>query len=523
MTLKTDQKSAPQYAHIAIDVPLRTLFTYRIPKDFKDTIQRGKRVIVPFGRKEVIGICLKIDGNLSGIKETDLKEVLSVLDDSPLIDEDYIAWLEFASDYYCTPMGQVFSQAIPPYYFDIKKTESKKKIRFKEISHDLHLHSRLVTLTEEQEKVYDEIIKHSHEYFPALIHGITGSGKTEIYIRLIRKVLEQNQSALFLVPEIGLTPQMMARLNEHFKGSLLVYHSGLTKNQRLNQWQSCLETTPKVLVGTRSALFAPFNNLGLIVVDEEHDHSYKQEDRFRYHARDLAISRARQRNIPVVLGSATPSLESFFQTKRGKYHLFELKKRIAGAALPEIRVVNFGREKEQTETPLLVSQSIHDAIGHFTKKGKQMMLFVGQRGFSQNAYCVSCQQIQICPNCSVGLKFHKQQGNLKCHYCDYSIPFNGECLSCQKKALTLLGFGTQSVEEEISSMHPKLVVTRLDSDSVTNLSKLRQVFNDFAQGKINLIIGTQMISKGHDFENIGFVGVLGIDAHLGLPDFRAGE
>jgi len=518
------------FAHVAIDVPLRTLFTYAVSDEIAEKIYVGARVLVPFGRKTVIGFCL----DMSEEKGTDrsIKEVLDVVAGTglgtgrrnrPLLDIDYIEWLRFAADYYCAPIGQVIAQAVPNYYFDVKKIDAEKELRSKDISFASEFETKDVELTAKQTEIYEEIAKNSDGYFPALIHGVTGSGKTEIYIQLIKKVLAERKSALFMLPEIGLTPQMLARLNHHFKGKLLVYHSGLTKNQRLNQWNNCLDDEPKIMVGTRSALFAPFHNLGVIIVDEEHDNSYKQDDRFRYHARDLAISRAQRLKIPIVLGSATPSLESYFLAQKKKYHYFSLNERVGGATLPEIRVVDFGKEREQTGGSLLVSQNIHQAIDHFYQKREQMIVFVGQRGFAQNAFCVSCSQIQLCPNCSVGLKYHKHQNCLKCHYCDYQYVFDEICSHCKEKSLTLLGFGTQSIEEEIRTMHPKLIIQRLDSDVASSTRRVHEIFGDFAQNKINMIIGTQMIAKGHDFSNVGFVGVLGIDAHLGLPEFRASE
>jgi len=534
------------YAHVAIDVPLRTLFTYEVPKDLLEKIQIGSRVLVGFGRKKVIGFCME----LSEVKATDreIKDIIDVVGagssrpqtgaDSlgekvgkkdgmtpPLLDLNYIEWLKFASEYYVAPIGQVLSQAVPGYYLDVKKIGSEKEVRSRSIEtlFNSDFKTKDVVLTKKQMEIYEQISTNFHSYYPALIHGITGSGKTEIYIQLIKKALAEKKSALFLIPEIGLTPQMLARLNHHFKGKLLVYHSGLTQNQRLNQWNNCLSDEPQVMVGTRSALFSPFKNLGLIIVDEEHDSSYKQDDRFRYNARDLAVSRARGLDIPIVMGSATPSLESYYLAQSKKYHYIKLADRIGEARLPEIRVMDFGKEREQTGSALLVSQSIHEAIDHFYEKREQMIIFVGQRGFAQNAFCLSCSTVQLCPNCSVGLKYHKYKNNLKCHYCDYERVFDEICSSCKKKSLTLLGFGTQSIEEEIRSMHPSLVVARVDSDAANTPKKVRQIFNDFAKGKTNLMIGTQMISKGHDFSNVGFVGILGVDAHLGLPEFRAGE
>lgn len=509
------------FAEIAIDVPLRMTFTYRIPDDFLADLRPYSWVRIPFGRKKVAGLVVKISEKAPHIPLEKLKDITEPLPNHPKLAKSYWDWLNFAADYYNAPLGQVISQAIPSYYFEIKKRDKPPRCQVLKFGEGFL--TKTAKLTPKQNEIFQAINDHKTAFYPALLHGITGSGKTEIYIKLIKEVLTRGESALFLVPEIGLTPQMLARLNHHFENQLLVYHSGLTQNQKLFQWQQGLQDKPQVMVGTRSALFTPFEKLGLIIIDEEHDTSYKQEDRFRYHARDLAISRAQHLKIPIVLGSATPSLESYHLAQEGKYQYFELNERVGGAKLPEIRVIDYAKEQEQTKANFLVSQNIHQAIDHFYEKREQMILFVGQRGYAQNAYCLKCSTIQTCPNCAVGLKHHKHNNLLKCHYCDYEKSFDEICLNCKEKALTLLGFGTQSVEEEIKEMHPSLIIQRLDSDSISTPKQMHQIFSEFSKGKINMLIGTQMLAKGHDFGNVGFVGILGIDAHLGLPEFRASE
>lgn len=523
------------FTHLAIDTPLRTLFTYRVPNELAERIKIGSRVIAPFGKKKVIGICAKLTDRFDAstdrkgkkIRETDLKEIIDVIEEDgegkALIDKTTLEWLVFAADYYCAPIGQVLAQAIPSHYFDIKKISKKIRTHKTKEKKKHSFTTKTVTLTDEQSKVAAAITKHLNKYYPVLLHGITGSGKTEIYIHIIKEVLAAKKSVLLLVPEIGLTPQMIARLEHHFDKNLLLTHSGLTKNQRHAAWNACQTNEPTVLVGTRSAIFAPFTNLGLIIVDEEQDSSYKQEDRFRYNARDLAVSRAQRLNIPIILGSATPSLESYYLAHQKKYAYFDLPERVGNVLLPEIRMIDLGREKELKQHSFLLSTEIHEQIKTFYQNREQMIVFVGQRGFAQNAYCTDCHEIQTCPNCSVGLKFHKPTHALKCHYCDFQRPFDEQCSSCSKKALTLLGFGIQGVEDELRTMHPTMKIARLDSDAMTSTQKLHDTLNDFAAKKINLLIGTQMVSKGHDFDGVGFVGVVGIDAHLGLPDFRAAE
>lgn len=516
------------YANVAINVPLKTLFTYKVPSHLKSQIKTGVRVVVPFRKKQVIGVCFDV-GMKNSLPDKEIKELVAIAsgpgapDGAGFLDQIYLNWLSFAAEYYNAAIGQVVAQAMPPSYLSLKSLNGAGKRREAKILFDDNFPAKSVDLTAEQRAIVQAITGYSDSFHPVLLHGVTGSGKTEIYIALIKASLKRNKSCLFLVPEIGLTPQMLSRLGHHFSGRLLVYHSGLSPNQRLNQWRRCLDDEASVMVGTRSAVFAPFRRLGLIIVDEEHDASYKQEDRFRYHARDLAVRRAQMLEIPVIMGSATPSLESFYQAQTKKYHYHDLRERIGGLKLPKVEVADFTLEREQTGWPLLVSKKIHDAIKHFSQAGRQVMVFVGQRGSAQSAYCVACKTIQLCRNCSVGLKFHRRQNILKCHYCDDRTAFNEVCVACGKKALTLLGFGTQSVEDEIRSMHPKLVVARLDSDAAGTAKQVQKILADFARQKIHVLIGTQMITKGHDFANVGLVCVLGMDAHLGLPDFRAQE
>lgn len=513
------------FADIAIDVPLDTLFTYEIPPEFEGVVRRGSRVLVSFGKKKAVGFCLKIKTDFvptGKVKAGEVKAVLAA-DAEPLLSEAYLRWLEFAAEHYFCPPGQVFAQAVPAAYFETNDFGGAKTRRAKQYGTLRSADGTPAELTPSQRLISDELALHSGTFFPALVHGVTGSGKTEVYIDVIEKTLRAGKSALYLVPEIGLTPQTLARLERHFAGKLALTHSGLTANQRLATWQKALANEPIVTIGTRSALFAPFRSLGLIVVDEEHDSSYKQEDRFRYNARDLAVARARFEGIPIALGSATPSLETYQQAKSGKYRYFELSERIGGIAMPKIDIVDFAREREQTKLPLHLSQNIVRAIGETLAAKKQVILFVGQRGYAQNSFCTECRKIQTCRNCSVGLKFHAHVNKLKCHYCDFETDFDEVCLSCANKALTLIGSGIQSIEEEVRANFPNANIVRVDSDAFPSPQKLDAVLAEFAAGKIDIIVGTQMMSKGHDFAGVGFVGIVGIDANLGLPDFRAAE
>lgn len=521
-----------RYVDIALDTPLHRLFTYEVPDALQAQIARGKRVVVSLGKRHTVGICVScletLPDQFPAHLIQKLRPIESVLDvGSPILGDSLMEWLMAAADYYSAPVGQVLAQALPSLFLEVPRTAKKQRRSPALLSEDAPppelLTPCIAKLTHEQSLIVDSVMHHQNEYHAALLHGITGSGKTEVYLELIRQTLAQGKSALYLVPEIGLTPQTRRRIESAFPGKTLSYNSGLSENERAAAFAACVSENLHVMVGTRSAVFAPLTRLGLIVVDEEHDTSYKQEDRFRYHARDLALLRAKFAHIPIVLGSATPSLESYALAQKGQFSYHQLTRRFGEAIPPKIEIIDIRREREQTHSALLLSRRIHDAVTQNLAERRQCILFVGQRGYAQNAYCTACGTVEMCLNCSVGLKHHKKINLLKCHYCDYHTPFTEVCTACKVKSLTLLGIGTQTIEEELRTMHPSARIERLDSDAVSTAKKLELRLSAFDQGEIDILIGTQMLAKGHDFKNVGFVGVVGIDAALGLPDFRAGE
>ncbi len=515
------------YCQIAIDAPLKTTFTYTS----EERLVIGQRVVVPFRRQKRVGIVLDCAPQAPESKTANgqiltpekIKKILQVLDATPFVNVDYVNWLQAAADYYYAPVGQVLAQAIPSFFWEVDAEKRERVRKAKKLIFPDWQSRTDVVLTSEQNAIVRTILQNQKNFFPTLLQGVTGSGKTEVYIEVIREVLKQNKSALYLVPEIGLTPQTLGRLKAYFQDQLLVYHSGLSENQRALQWQACQSDKPQVLVGTRSAVFAPFANLGVIVVDEEHDTSYKQDDRFRYHARDIALMRAQKLKIPIVMGSATPSLETYFLAKQKKYHHCILRDRVSGSALPQMDVLDVGRERQQTGSVLSLSKHIHRQIDKTVERGQQVIVFVGKRGFAQNAFCVDCQKAEECPNCSVGLKHHAPKNLLKCHYCDFEKNFDEICPSCKAKSMTLIGMGIQAIENEIGEQHPGLRFLRVDSDAFPSPQKLAEVFVKFQNHEWDLIVGTQMMTKGHDFAKVGFVAVAGVESQLGLPDFRAGE
>jgi primosomal protein N' (replication factor Y) (superfamily II helicase) len=394
----------------------------------------------------------------------------------------------------------------------------------REVCRDLSLRSELKPypkpeLTRDQEAALDEILKgiRSKRFYPFLIHGVTGSGKTEIYLRAIEAVLTHGREAIVLVPEISLTPQLLSRFKDRFGENLALLHSGLGRGERYDQWRRIWKGEVKIAMGARSAIFAPFKNVGIIIVDEEHDPSYKQEEKLKYHARDAAVVRAKQVEATLLLGSATPSLESFYNTEKGKFRLLSLPERIEGKPLPTVEVVDVRKEKT------LLSEKLRVALQKNIEDKKQSLLFLNRRGFANFILCPDCGQTFKCPNCSVTLTYHLRDRSLLCHYCDYRIQAPGDCPKCQGHRLQGMGIGTERLEQEIKSLFPQTRVGRMDRDTTSRRRSHLQILKRLESGSIDILVGTQMIVKGHDFPNVTFVGVVSADTSLHFPDFRSSE
>ncbi|KAB2907906.1 MAG: primosomal protein N' [Ignavibacteriales bacterium] len=381
-------------------------------------------------------------------------------------------------------------------------------------------------LTEAQVKVIDSVSPYikKREFKPFLLHGVTGSGKTQVYIELIKQVLKKGESVLLLVPEISLTPQMTARLTKNFGDKVAVIHSRVSPGERHDAWMRIAAGKCSVVTGARSALFAPVKNLGLIVIDEEHDASYKQEEiPPKYHARDAAVMLAKQMNCPVLMGSATPSIESMFNAQKGKYTLLQLPERVDGATLPTITLVNTTEMKKKGEMENVFAKSLLTKIDERIKKGEGVILLQNRRGFATQVYCVECGQIEKCDNCSVGMVYHIKSNNIKCHYCNLVKPMPLACSRCGSKHLKLFGTGTERVEDELAFYFPEARIQRVDSDTIGEKGKLGETLNKFRDGEIDILIGTQMVAKGLDFPRVTLVGVISAEASLWMPDFRAEE
>ena len=383
-----------------------------------------------------------------------------------------------------------------------------------------------IILSEEQQKAYDGLC--STESDISLLHGVTSSGKTEVYIKMIAKCLQEGKQALFLLPEIALTAQIINRLRKYFGNKVGVYHSRFNPNQRAEVWQRTItqdkENEYQLIVGARSALFLPFKKLGLVIIDEEHDSSYKQTDpQPRYNGRDTALYLARLHGAKTVLGSATPSIECYHNSKNGKYNLVEMKKRYGGIQMPEVLCVDMKEASRKNEVNGHFSKLLTDHIQEALKEHQQVILFQNRRGFSVRIECHDCHWTPGCDNCDVSLVYHKETNNLRCHYCGYSIPVPTECPQCHSTRLRMHGLGTERIEDDIQILFPEAKVMRMDIDSTSQANSYLHIINDFEERKIDILIGTQMVTKGLDFDNVSVVGILSADNLINFPDFRSYE
>ncbi|WP_110112884.1 primosomal protein N' [Bacillus sp. CGMCC 1.16541] len=384
--------------------------------------------------------------------------------------------------------------------------------------------SQPFALTDEQTKAITPILKHieedKHDVF--LMYGVTGSGKTEVYLQSIDKVLQAGKEAIMLVPEISLTPQMVKRFKGRFGSKVAVLHSGLSTGEKYDEWRKIQRKEVSVVVGARSAVFAPFKNLGIIIIDEEHETSYKQEENPRYHTRDVAIYRGEHHGCPVILGSATPTLESFARAQKGVYELLTLSKRMNNSALPAVDIVDM-REELRNGNRSMFSTLLFEKIQDRLEKGEQIVLFLNKRGHSSFVMCRDCGFVHSCPHCEISLTYHRYQDRLKCHYCGFEQATHTVCPECNSDHIRFFGTGTQKVEEELTKVLPEATVVRMDVDTTSRKGAHERLLNKFGNGEAQILLGTQMIAKGLDFPNVTLVGVLSADTMLHLPDFRASE
>ncbi len=389
--------------------------------------------------------------------------------------------------------------------------------------------SEISTLNNYQEQAYGEIKEHFKSKDVVLLHGVTSSGKTEIYIKLIDEAVKQGKQVLYLLPEIALTTQIINRLHRNFGNIVGVYHSRFSNNERVEVWNNVIasehdNTKYRIILGARSAVFLPFSNLGLVIIDEEHDGSYKQYDPApRYNGRDAAIYLAHLHKAKILLGSATPSVESYYNAETGKYALIELNKRYGDVRMPEILVVDIKAESKQKKMKSHFSSFLLEKVQEALDNKEQIILFQNRRGFSLHIECDICNWIPKCKNCDVTLTYHKHSGQLRCHYCGYSAKLPHECIKCKSPRLSTKGFGTEKIEEELPAFFPKARIARMDLDTTRSKNAYLNIINDFESRKIDILVGTQMLTKGLDFDNVSIVGILNADNMFNFPDFRTFE
>jgi primosomal protein N' (replication factor Y) len=543
------------------------------------------RVRVPFGRQKLIGIIIE-EIQHSDVPASKLKSVIAVLDDASLLSPDLLKLLFWAAQYYVHPLGDVLQTALPVYLrsnddatpslsdvWRINHQQSRSQDEIQQIlkrapkqqqvyqllsesksgldAEALNavtnnwrsaikalLEKKFIkqdvkpavikanktaiqdfSLTGEQSTAIDAIRSHSHEHSVHVLNGVTGSGKTEVYLSLCETVLTANQQVLILVPEIGLTPQLTQRFRERLNTNIVVLHSAMNDKQRYAAWHAASTNQAQLVIGTRSTIFTPLTNLGLVIVDEEHDGSYKQQDGFRYNARDLAILRAKNNNIPIVLGSATPSIESLNNINEQRYRVHYLKQRANRKPMPSIKLVNLCSQKLHEG----MAETLLTAIKQHLEKQGQVLLFINRRGFAPLLMCHDCGWTTNCLRCDAHMTFHKGRNQLHCHHCGSQRPAPEQCDECGSSNILAIGAGTERIEQYLQSTFPNTQVSRIDRDTTRNKGSLEDKLKKAHSGESGILVGTQMLAKGHDFPNLTLVCVLDTDQALFSADFRAAE
>ena len=518
------------WVRVALDVPLPGPFDYRSDAP----VPVGLRVIVPFGRRKMVGVVVENPAEPS-FDPKQIRPIEQVLDDLPPFDEDWLRLARFAAEYYQRPLGEVMLPTLPPPLRKPTAYQGKRSAggpvarldnRKRKAARAPAKADQPPELNDAQRTAVDTMGALTG-FKPVLLHGVTGSGKTEVYLRAAEKVLAQGRQVLLMVPEINLTPQLEGALRARLEAlvgpdGLAVMHSGLSDGERLQAWARAQRGDARMLLGTRMSIFAPLSKLGLIVVDEEHDASYKQQDGLRYSARDLAVWRAHDLNIPVVLGSATPSLETWQHAERGRYLRLTLPGRARSSTLPSMRLVDTRRlQMKHGMSPQLL-----EAIGLRLERKEQSLIFLNRRGYSPVLHCQSCAWVSNCPRCTAFTVLHRTDGRghrLQCHHCGYQAPVPRACPECGDQDLAPMGRGTQRIEEHLAELFPEARILRIDADSTRKKGSAEALFASVHAGDVDILVGTQMVAKGHDFARLGLVGVLNSDSMLFAHDFRAPE
>lgn len=500
-------------AKVAVPAPFFHALDY-LPGPF--VLAPGMRVQVPLGRRQVVGVVTSV----GPAEDPDLRcrPISAAFDEVPLLPPATMELCAWAADYYRHPIGDVFAAALPAALRrkpSARKTASRKRPRESAPSSP----ATAPQPTPEQVQVLDALGAQATGFSVSLIEGVTGSGKTEIYLQRVEAAVRANGQALVLTPEIGLTPQLVERFRARFGDAVAAFHSGLTERERADAWHAAHAGRCSVLIGTRSAVFVPMPRLALIVIDEEHDASFKQQDGFRYSARDLAVVRAHRAGVPVILGSATPSLESRYNADRGRYRHFRLQHRAGSARLPRVELMDLRGQKLQGG----LSPGLLDATARHLDAGGQVLMFVNRRGYAPALLCHDCGWQMPCPHCDARLTLHRGQGRLLCHHCGSSLRIPTRCAQCNGMDLIPVGQGTERVEETLRRHFADMRIERFDSDRMRRAGELERLLADVRSGEVRILVGTQMLTKGHDFERLSLVGVLDADQAMYSADFRAME
>mgnify|MGYP002700311793 FL=1 len=575
-----------QYVQVAVPVPMRQLFTYQVPSTMQlPTLHVGERIAVPFGSRQVIAVVVALSDECD-IDSKKIKPIAKRLNDNFHLSKALVGFLRLCANYYHHPIGDVFQQALPKLLRQVKKLDiqppmvwhSHSKNELEQVAklaskapkqHSLFLlidkhqgiswpelrtlgYSKtqlnaLVTkdlIVEKEQKakpftwreqalneenkqrlsteqaVIVAAINQSHDQFTChLIDGITGSGKTEVYLQAMEKILASSQQVLVIVPEIGLTPQTLLRFEQRFNVPICLHHSNLNDSERLDTWLNAQQNSAAIVIGTRSAIFSPLHHLGMIIVDEEHDGSLKQQDSFRYHGRDLAILRAKQLNIPVLLGSATPSFESLQNALAGKYQYHQLRQRAGNSNKAKIALIDVAQQ-QMTHG---LSGTLKQQIKHTLARGEQVLIFLNRRGYAPAINCQECHWIADCQRCDKPYTFHQKQQLLICHHCSSQKRVPKQCPSCGSVRIAPIGQGTEQLEQRIGEFFPEASLVRVDRDSTRKKGELSKILQEISDKKHQLLIGTQMLAKGHHFPDVTLVAVLDGDGALFSFDFRASE
>ncbi len=494
-------KTEYRFAEIAVNTPVNKTFLYGIPAGKE--VKKGVRVNVDFNRRKITGYVISLHNeNPEGFE---IKDIIDVIDDEPLFGDKLIDLAHYVSDSYISSLGEALGKALPS--GESYKCRIKSKDKNPITGTDIHL-------TEEQQNIYSDITGSGNKAH--LIFGITGSGKTEIYISVALDIIRQGRSVIYLVPEITLSSQIFDRLHKVFGEELVLYHSGLTRNQRLANWKRFQTGNAKIAVGTRSSIFLQAPDLGLIIIDEEQDPSYKEQSSPRYNAKRVAYYRAKREQATLILGSATPSIETMHAAEKGTIRLHKLTERYGGASLPEVEVIKVHGSGDE------ISSRLKLFTNRAVKSGNQAVYLLNRRGFAPFVLCEDCGTAVECPHCSIGMNYHRGKG-LLCHYCGYTSDVPEICGKCGSDAIVKLGSGTQKIEDIIQGEFPGYRIFRLDQDTARKRDTASELIEKMGKREIDILLGTQMVSKGFDFHGVTVAGIIMADIGLNMPDFRSTE